>query len=66
MYSPLDAENVFNIDITKIKLGSAGSSGGDDIGFNQKLYDDIKAALSIKGDPTPEQHIKIMEQYNNI
>ena len=67
MYFPLEADNVFKLDISKINMNSpGGGGGGDDIGFNQKLYDDIKGVMGIKGDPTPEQHIKIMEQYNNI
>ena len=67
MYSPLKADNVFNIDITKIKLGNASSGGGgEDIGFNEDLYESIKAVLGIKGTPTPEQEKEIIAEMEKI
>jgi stalled ribosome alternative rescue factor ArfA len=64
-YEPLGEDNAFNIDITKINFGG-GSEGADDIGYNKELYDSIKNVLGIKGDPTPEERAKIMEEYNKM
>ena len=64
-YEPLGEDNAFNIDITKINFGG-GSEGTDDIGYDEGVYNSIKSVLGIKGDPTPEQHAKIMEEYNKM
>ena len=64
-YEPLKENNAFNIDITKINFGSESNSP-DDIGYDEKVYDSIKDVLGIKGDPTADQHKKIMEEYNKM
>ena len=64
-FFPLEAENVFNLDISKINISSA-VSGDDDIGYSQQLYDDIKAMLGIKGIPTAEQDLEIIAKMNEI
>ena len=64
-YEPLGEDNAFNIDITKINFGG-GSEGTDDIGYDEGVYNSIKSVLGIKGDPKPEEHAKIMEEYNKM
>jgi hypothetical protein len=65
IFFPLEAENVFNLDISKINISGA-VSGDDEIGYNQQLYDDIKALLGIRGIPTAEQDLEIIAKMNEI
>jgi len=64
-FFPLEAENVFNLDISKINISGA-VSGDDEIGYSQQLYDDIKALLGIRGIPTAEQDLEIIAKMNEI